>query len=313
MESKTILERINKNNKYAEELIKCIQKEIPALRAAAVLKHYETKELEVREKHEQLKKELEYWQNKVIELEMMNNIPQYSLPSNAVKSDATVKVESSSVEKKVSDPDVSPTQNENKSSKPDTQHQEKKAEKKDKKEKQAKPKEEKPAAEDKPVNVSRLDFRVGRILSAKKHPDAESLYVEEIDIGEGKPRTVVSGLVKYVPLEEMQDRLVVVLCNLKPAKMRGVMSEAMVMCASTPEKVEILVPPANSVPGDRVVCKEYPGEPEALLPPKKKIFEQVAPDLKTNDSCIATYKASPLEVVGKGELKAPSLINVQIK
>jgi methionyl-tRNA synthetase len=54
------------------------------------------------------------------------------------------------------------------------------------------------------MSVTRLDIRVGLITSAKKHPDADSLYVEEIDVGEGQPRTVVSGLVKYIPLEEMQ-------------------------------------------------------------------------------------------------------------
>ena len=39
-----------------------------------------------------------------------------------------------------------------------------------------------------------------------------------VDIGEGKPRTVLSGLVKDYSLEEMQDRMVVVICNLKPRK-----------------------------------------------------------------------------------------------
>lgn len=71
-----------------------------------------------------------------------------------------------------------------------------------------------------------------------KHPDADSLYVEEVDVGEGKTRTIVSGLVKHVPIEEMQDRIAIFMCNLKPAKMRGVLSEGMLMCASTPEKVE---------------------------------------------------------------------------
>jgi methionyl-tRNA synthetase len=59
------------------------------------------------------------------------------------------------------------------------------------------------AAEGEPT-VSKLDIRVGLITEAKKHPDADSLYVEEIDVGEGSTRTVVSGLVKYIPLEEMQ-------------------------------------------------------------------------------------------------------------
>lgn len=45
---------------------------------------------------------------------------------------------------------------------------------------------------------------MGLITKAEKHPDADSLYVESIDVGEPQPRTVVSGLVKYIPLEEMQ-------------------------------------------------------------------------------------------------------------
>ena len=50
----------------------------------------------------------------------------------------------------------------------------------------------------------------------------------------------------------MQNRKAILLCNLKPAKMRGIMSEAMVMCASTPEKVEILSPPEDSIPGGKL-------------------------------------------------------------
>lgn len=52
--------------------------------------------------------------------------------------------------------------------------------------------------------ISSLDIRVGRIVKCEHHPDAESLYVEQIDVGEPEPRTIVSGLVKYVPLEQMQ-------------------------------------------------------------------------------------------------------------
>lgn len=163
------------------------------------------------------------------------------------------------------------------------------------------------------VDVGRLDFRVGKIVEVSKHPDADSLYLEKIDCGEAKPRTVVSGLVKFVPIEEMQNRMVVILCNLKPAKMRGVTSEAMVMCASTPEKVEVLAPPAGSVPGDIVVCEGYPRNPDAQLNPKKKIFETVAPDLKTNGELIACYKGKSLVVEGKGAVIAQTLKNVQVK
>lgn len=59
------------------------------------------------------------------------------------------------------------------------------------------------SADSKPVDVSRLDLRVGCIITARKHPDADSLYVEEVDVGETAPRTVVSGLVNHVPLEQV--------------------------------------------------------------------------------------------------------------
>lgn len=57
----------------------------------------------------------------------------------------------------------------------------------------------------------------------------------------------------------MKDRIAVFMCNLKPAKMRGVLSEGMIMCAVGAEKTEILVPPTDSVIGDTVTFDEYPG------------------------------------------------------
>lgn len=121
------------------------------------------------------------------------------------------------------------------------------------------------------ISVSRLDIRVGFIKKVQKHPDADSLYVEEIDVGEDQPRTVVSGLVKYIPLEELQvcvtashclcprtyffihwimytpfqfslqNRKVCVLCNLKPAAMRGIKSHAMLLCASNSDGTKVRI------------------------------------------------------------------------
>lgn len=175
------------------------------------------------------------------------------------------------------------------------------------------------ATPERAVDPSRLDLRIGKILSAKKHPDADSLYLEEIDIGEEKPRTVVSGLAEYVPLEELQDRLVVMMCNLKPVNMRGVTSEAMLMAASvtgTDGKRQVipLNPPAECKPGDRVVVKGYEhetaGEPDEQLNPKKKIFEALKPDLCTSDDGVAEYKGSPL-MTAAGQVTS-SLKNAQI-
>lgn len=61
-----------------------------------------------------------------------------------------------------------------------------------------------PSQDEAKVDVSRLDLRIGRIVSAEKHPDADSLYVEQVDVGEAAPRTVVSGLVKHIPLDKVQ-------------------------------------------------------------------------------------------------------------
>ncbi|CAK9291837.1 unnamed protein product [Gordionus sp. m RMFG-2023] len=49
---------------------------------------------------------------------------------------------------------------------------------------------------------SHLDMRVGIIKSAEKHPDADSLYVEKIDLGETEPRTIISGLVAHVTINQ---------------------------------------------------------------------------------------------------------------
>lgn len=181
-------------------------------------------------------------------------------------------------------------------------------------EKGKKEKREKPAAaRDVAMDVSRLDLRIGRFVSVKQHPDADTLYVEEVDIGEGTLRTVCSGLVKHIPIDELQDRMVLMLCNLKPAKMRGVMSEAMVMCASSPDKVEILDPPPGCTPGERVTCPGFTGTPDKQLNPKKKIFEQIQPELHTNEKGVACYRGLPFEVEDKGVCRAATMKNSGIK
>ncbi|KAJ8273091.1 hypothetical protein GJAV_G00097300 [Gymnothorax javanicus] len=148
------------------------------------------------------------------------------------------------------------------------------------------------------VVPSRLDIRVGKVVSVEKHPDADSLYLEKIDVGEAEPRTVVSGLVAYVSQEQLQDRLVVLLCNLKPQKMRGVESQAMLLCASVegdPKMVEPLDPPEGSSPGERVFFEGYEtGKPDDELKPKKKVFEKLQVDMKISNECVAQWKERDL-------------------
>lgn len=153
-----------------------------------------------------------------------------------------------------------------------------------------------PPVPDKPVDLSRLDIRVGLITNCWRHPEADTLYCEEIDVGEAEPRQVVSGLVKHVPLEEMQNRPCVVLCNLKASKVRGIRSHAMVLCASEEgkAKVETLAPPTGSKPGERIRCDGISPDPDEVLNPKKKIWEQVQVDLTVNGEGLACYGDKPL-------------------
>uniref|UniRef100_A0A8C9TM84 Tyrosine--tRNA ligase n=1 Tax=Scleropages formosus TaxID=113540 RepID=A0A8C9TM84_SCLFO len=153
-------------------------------------------------------------------------------------------------------------------------------------------------SDDEEIIPSRLDVRVGKVISVERHPDADSLYLEKVDVGEAEPRTVVSGLVAYVAKEDLEDRLVVLLCNLKPQKMRGVESQAMLLCASIegdPRKVEPLDPPEGSAPGDHVFVEGYKaGKPDDELKPKKKVFEKLQVDLKISSECVAQWKDKPL-------------------
>ncbi|XP_068634026.1 aminoacyl tRNA synthase complex-interacting multifunctional protein 1 [Battus philenor] len=261
----------------------------------------EIKKNKIQEKIQELIKENSVLSNKILQaknelinLEVSHGKKQYPVPKKETQVNNSVVVNS-----------ITLKQNDDKI--------DEKLEKKDK-DSQKKIKEKiNSATKSENVDIRKLDFRIGKIVEISKHPDADALYVEKIDCGEEKHRTVVSGLVNHVPIDEMREKFVMVLCNLKPVKMRGITSEAMVMCASSPDKVEVLIPPLDAVPGDLVHCENYPREPETQLNPKKKIFETCAPDLKTNDAKVVCYKGNPLTVPGKGPIVAPSLKGVNVK
>ncbi|KAI0022645.1 nucleic acid-binding protein [Xylariomycetidae sp. FL0641] len=194
--------------------------------------------------------------------------------------------------------------------------------KKEKKEKQPKP--QKAPAVTTPPAPHLIDLRVGHILKAIKHPEADSLYVSTIAMGD-KPgtddteeyegqvcRTVCSGLNGLVPLEEMQGRKVVVVANLKPVKMRGIKSCAMVLAASPKLKegevddhkgpVELVTPPADAKAGDRVCFDGWRGEPEGVLNPKKKVWETFQPGFTTTDNLEVAFDGNLVKEAGKAEV-----------
>ena len=76
-----------------------------------------------------------------------------------------------------------------------------------------------------------VDLRAARIVEIKRHPDAEKLYIETVDLGT-EQRTIVSGLVPHYKEEELLGHTIVLVANLKPALLRGVESKGMLLAAS---------------------------------------------------------------------------------
>lgn len=112
----------------------------------------------------------------------------------------------------------------------------------------AQPTTEQPAeANNKPVDAkeeisiddfAKVELRVGQVTACEKHPNADKLLVLQLDMGY-EQRQVVSGIAKYYQPEEMVGKKVIVVANLKPVKLRGVMSQGMILAASHGEELTL--------------------------------------------------------------------------
>ncbi len=123
------------------------------------------------------------------------------------------------------------------------------------------------SAPQEPVNVrfnTTVRLKVAKITKIERHPKADKLYIETLDDGSGTERTIVSGLVPYYSEEELLGKHIVLVDNLKPAKIRGIESRGMLLAASVSgaegkEKVEVLEAPW-AAPGTILTLAECPGE-----------------------------------------------------
>lgn len=80
-----------------------------------------------------------------------------------------------------------------------------------------------------------LDLRVGQIKKVEKVDGADKLYKVEVDLG-NETQVVVSGLVPYYTEEQLQDKKIILFCNLEPRTIRGIESKGMVLAAVTYDK-----------------------------------------------------------------------------
>jgi methionyl-tRNA synthetase len=94
---------------------------------------------------------------------------------------------------------------------------------------------EKPKIDDKKVSLTdafkAIDLRVAKIVKVERHPEADKLYVETLEIA-GEERVIVSGLVPFYSEAELLGKHIIVAYNLKKAKLRGVESRGMLLAAS---------------------------------------------------------------------------------
>lgn len=151
------------------------------------------------------------------------------------------------------------------------------------------------------------DFRVGKIVTVGFHPEADGLYVLTIDVGGGEIRSVCAGLRAFVPESEMvPGRLMFLIANLKPRKVKGVDSAAMCLAGSVvggegeKEIVVPVAPPAGAKAGAHAVVSGMEGERGTFEAGKylsSKNWDRVVKRLSVKDGK-ACYDGVPITIVG---------------
>jgi methionyl-tRNA synthetase len=97
---------------------------------------------------------------------------------------------------------------------------------------------------------SRMDLRVGKVLSAEPVKGSKKLLRLMVDIGEAKPRLVVAGMAEFYRPEEMAGLSVILVTNMKPAKIYGIESQGMVLAAG--DQASLLIPLRDVPPGTKI-------------------------------------------------------------
>lgn len=103
-------------------------------------------------------------------------------------------------------------------------------------------------------DFGKIDLKVGTILASEKIENADKLLKNTIKIGD-ETRTIVSGIAKYYKPEDIVGKQVVVVANLKPVKLRGIVSEGMILCAYNHDKDKlVIVSPKKKINDGTEVC-----------------------------------------------------------
>ncbi len=98
----------------------------------------------------------------------------------------------------------------------------------------------------------KVDMRVGTVKEVEKHPDADRLLLVRVDIGEEALRQVVAGIADHFSLDQLLGKQVVVVCNLKPRKLRKELSQGMILAVKSGDQLQLLTPTEEVEPGSKV-------------------------------------------------------------
>lgn len=101
-------------------------------------------------------------------------------------------------------------------------------------------------------DFAKVDLRIGTIRTAEPHPNADRLLVLKVDVGEGEDRQLVAGIRDTYDVRTLVGQQIVVVANLKPAKLRGVESHGMLLAGRDETGLSVLAPGKRLLPGTRV-------------------------------------------------------------
>lgn len=130
----------------------------------------------------------------------------------------------------------------------------------------------------------KLDLRVAQVLDVKDHPQANKLYLLHLDLGALGKRVIVAGMKPYYTKEELKGKKIVVVSNLKPATIRGVKSNGMLLAAED-GGVCSLLDPGDATPGSEVFAEGIAHQPAGIV--EFEEFKKVP--LQIGDKNRATY------------------------
>ena len=102
-------------------------------------------------------------------------------------------------------------------------------------------------------DFAKLQFQVGEIIECKEVPKSKKLLCSQVKIG-SEVRQILSGIKQYYKPEEMVGKKVMVVTNLKPAKLAGMTSEGMLLCAEDADGNLALMTPEKPMPAGAEIC-----------------------------------------------------------